>query len=92
MQTTELYADFLLTDVALPKHELLEVHRSKISLHHAEAGYSCPTIRLLYMFSKLAELPTRVYQTAHDGALAFPVVLSRSLPAKKSRDIGKRSN
>jgi hypothetical protein len=61
---------------ALPKHELLEVHRSRISLHHAKSGYDYPTIRLPYMFSKLAGLSTHIYQTVHDGALAFLVVIS----------------
>jgi hypothetical protein len=60
---------------------LSEVHRSKISLHHAKEGYSYPTIRLPYIFSKLAGLPTRIYQTIHNGALAFLVVIS---PDKKA--------
>jgi len=64
------------SDVVLPKHELLEVNRSKISLHRAKAGYSYPTIRLPYAFSKLAGLPTRIYQTVHEGSLAFLVVIS----------------
>ena len=55
---------------------LLEVHRSKISLHHAKAGYSYPTIRLPHSFSKLAGLSTRIFQTVHEGALAFLVVVS----------------
>jgi hypothetical protein len=64
-------------DVArLSNREPLEVHRSKISLHHAKAGYDYPTIRLPYALSKLAGLPTRIYQTVHDGALAFLVVVS----------------
>ena len=50
---------------------LYEIHRSKISLHRAKADYSYPTIRLPYMFSKLAGLRTHIYQTVHDGALAF---------------------
>ena len=64
------------SDVVLPKHELLEVNRSKISLHRAKAGYSYPTIRLSYAFSKLAGLPTRIYQTVHEGSLAFLVAIS----------------
>ena len=64
--------------VAMANHELLEVHRSKISLHRAKADYSYPTIRLPYTFSKLAGLPTRIHQTVHNGALAFLVVVSSS--------------
>jgi hypothetical protein len=56
-------------------NELLEIHRGKISLHHAKTNYSNPTIRLPHTFSKLAGLPTRVFQTVHDGALAFLVVI-----------------
>lgn len=64
---------------------LHEIHRSKISLHRAKAGYSYPTIRLPHTFSKLAGLPTRIYQAIHDGALAFLVVVgSRSTAAEKS--------
>ena len=65
-------------DVTQPKHELLEIHRSKISLHHAKAGYSYPTIRLPHNFSKLAGHCARIYQTMCDGALAFLVVVSQS--------------
>jgi hypothetical protein len=65
----------LFTSCALPKSDLLEI-RGKISLHHAKEGYSYPTIRLPHTFSKLAGLPTRIYQTVHNGALAFLVVLS----------------
>ena len=62
--------------VARPNHELLEVHRSKISIHHAKAGYDYPAIRLPFTLSGLAGLPTRIYQTVHDGALALLVVSS----------------
>jgi hypothetical protein len=62
-----------------------EVHRSKISLHHAKAGYSYPTIRLPHTFSKLAGLSTRIYQTVHDGALAFLIVVSSSHRREQSR-------
>jgi hypothetical protein len=48
----------------------------KILAHHAKAGYDYPTIRLPFTFSGLIGLPTRVYQTVHDGALAFLVVVS----------------
>jgi len=71
-------------DVAMPKHELFEIHRSKISLHHAKAGYNYPTIRLPYTFSKLAGLSTRIFQTVHNGALAFLVVVSST--SKSSLD------
>ncbi|MGD0717952.1 MAG: hypothetical protein ABR979_07800, partial [Halobacteriota archaeon] len=60
----------------MPNRQLLEVHRSKISLHHARTDYNYPTIRLPYTFSKLAGLSTRIYQTVHNGALAFLVVIS----------------
>jgi hypothetical protein len=61
-----------------PKHELLEVNRSKVSIHNAKAGYSYPTIRLPYSFSMLAGLSTRIYQTVHEGALAFLVVVAQA--------------
>jgi hypothetical protein len=63
-------------DGVMPNHELLEVHHSKISLHHAKAGYDYPAIRLPFTFSKLAGLSTHIYQTIHDGALAFLIVVS----------------
>ncbi len=61
---------------------LSEIHSSTISLHHAKEGYKYPTIRLPHTFSKLAGLPTRVYQTPHEGMLAFLVVIGspRSQP------------
>ena len=65
-------------DVAQSKHELLEIHRSKISRHHSKAGYDYPMIRLPLSFSNLAGLSTRIYQTCYDGALAFLVVVSQS--------------
>ena len=68
----------LFADAALPKQEFLEIYRSKISLHRAKAGYSYPTIRLPHTFSKLVGLPTQIYQTIHDGALAFLVAISPS--------------
>jgi len=67
-----------------PKNELLEIHRSKISLHYAKAGYSYPTIRLPHTLSRLAGLPTRIYQTMHDGALAFLVVVPPKISASKT--------
>jgi hypothetical protein len=75
----------------MPNHELLEVHRSKISLHRAKADYSYPTISLPHTFSALAGLPTRIYQTVHDGALAFLVVVSPgcTLAANRSEKISQ---
>ena len=48
----------------------------KILAHHAKLGYDYPTIRLPFTFSGLIGLPTRIYQTVHDGALAFLVAVS----------------
>jgi hypothetical protein len=69
---------------ALQKNELLEIHRSKISLHRAKAGYDYPTIRLPHTSSVLAGLPTKIYQTVHEGALAFLVVISHTAKAPES--------
>lgn len=77
MSATERYPE-IFTDIALPRYELLAIHRSKISLHHARTDYNYPTIRLPHTFSMLAGLPTHIYQTVHDGALAFLVVVSSS--------------
>ena len=71
-------------NAALPTHELLEIHYGKISLHRAKEGYSYPTIRLPRVFSKLAGLSTRVYQTVQNGALAFLVVVSPTGKASES--------
>jgi hypothetical protein len=86
----------LLMQLALPQHELLEIHRSKISLHHARTDYNYPTIRLPHTFSMLAGLRTRIYQTVHDGALAFLVVVSspyegEERSAKKSENVATSS-
>ncbi len=75
MLEAEHYPD-LFSDFVMPRHELLEIYRSKISLHHAKKGYDYPSIRLPHRHSKLAGLPTRIYQTVHDGALAFLVVIA----------------
>jgi hypothetical protein len=75
MLAAEHYLEFF-ADVALPKNELLAIHRSRLPLHRAKAGYNYPTIRLPHIFSKLAALPMRIYQTVHEGALAFLVVVS----------------
>jgi hypothetical protein len=67
----------------MPKLEPLEIHHTKISRHRARAGYSYPTIRLPRTFSMLAGLPTHIYQTVHEGALAFLVVVSPKGSASK---------
>lgn len=64
---------------------LFEIHSSTISLHYAKKGYDYPTIRLPHTFVKLAGLSTRIYQTIHDGALAFLVVISPQ--AKHSKQL-----
>jgi hypothetical protein len=55
---------------------LHEIHRGRISAHHAKSGYDYPTIRLPFTFSGLIGLSMRIYQTVHSGALAFRVVVS----------------
>jgi len=55
---------------------LTPIHHGVISVHHAKEGYDYPTIHLPHTLSKLAGLPTRIYQTLHDGALAFLIVVS----------------
>jgi len=74
----DLFADF-----ALPRHKLLEIHHSTISLHSAKANYNYPTIRLPYYLSPLAGMSARIYQMVHDGALAFLVVVSSTRKAAK---------
>jgi len=69
---------YLHPDFVMPNHELFETHSSKISLTRAKKGYAYPVTRLPYTFSKLAGLPTQIYQTMHNGALAFLVVVSSS--------------
>jgi hypothetical protein len=59
------------TNSALPKHQLLEVHHSKISLHRAKAGYGYPTIRLPHTFNSLAGLSTKISQLCAKGRLLF---------------------
>ena len=75
MLEAQHYLD-LFSDFAMPKHELSEINRNKFSVHHAKAGYSYPIIRLPHTLSTLIGLPSRIYQTVHDGALAFLVVIS----------------
>ena len=55
---------------------LTPIHHGVISVHYAKEGYNYPTIRLPHTLSMLAGLPTRIYQTLHDGALAFLVVVA----------------
>ncbi len=91
MLAAEQYSN-LFAGVALHKRKPLQIHRSRISLHCAKAGYSYPTIRLPHYLSSLAGLSTRIYQTVHDGALAFLVVVSSSpKAAKKSAKIQKNA-
>jgi len=75
----------------LPKHELFEIHHSTISTHHAKEGYDYPTIRLPHTFSTLAGLSTSIYQTVHDGALAFLVVGLLLTKVKKAQENQKTS-
>ena len=46
--------------------------------------YDYPTIRLPHSFSNLAGLSTRIYQTVHDGTLAFFIVVSRGIATSKN--------
>lgn len=69
-----------------PESALLEIHHSKVSLHHANVDYDYPTIRLPYTFSKLAGLSTYIYETVHDGALAFLVIISKGTSTESSAD------
>jgi len=55
---------------------LHEIHRATIRSHHAKVGYDYPTIRLPFTFSGLIGRSTRIFQTVHEGALAFLVVVS----------------
>jgi hypothetical protein len=73
-------------DGAMPNHELLEIHRSKISVHRAKAGYDYPTIRLPHTFSKLAGLSTRIYQMICNESLAFLTVI---LPTENASETPK---
>jgi hypothetical protein len=57
----------LFPNIALPKHQLLEVHHGQISLHQAKAGYGYPTIRLPHTFNSLVGLSTKIFQTVCEG-------------------------
>jgi len=61
-----------------------EIHCSKIFAHHAKTGYYYPTIHLPFAFSGLIGLRTRIYQTLHEGALAFLVVVLPSGPKSEN--------
>ncbi|HEY5140381.1 MAG TPA: hypothetical protein VIJ25_13860 [Methylococcales bacterium] len=87
--SSDFFGNYPLND--FPKHELLEVNRSKVSIHNAKAGYSYPTIRLPYSFSMLAGLPTQIYQTVHKGALAFLVVISKGAATENSADLSENA-
>ncbi len=69
---------------------LREIHRGTIRAHHAKKGYDYPTIHLPVAFSGLIGLPTRIYQTVHDGALAFLVVVSA--PDTESENSSEHKN
>jgi hypothetical protein len=62
----------------------LDPKKARKNSMRSKTGYSYPTIRLLHTFSKLAGLPTRIYQTVHEGALAFLVVISSTENAAES--------
>jgi hypothetical protein len=83
MLPAEHYPD-VFSDSVLPKHQLMEIHRSKIFAHHAKTGYNYPTIHLPFAFSGLIGLRTRIYQTVHEGALAFLVVVLPSGPKSEN--------
>lgn|GEM_PF-6128620 len=71
----------------LPKHDFLEIHRSKISLHRAQTRDSYSTIHLSHTFKKLAGLPTYIYDTIYRVALAFLVAVSTSATAGNCTEI-----
>jgi len=86
MLAAKHYLNFFAESALLPKNELLEIHRSKISLHRSKANYGYPTIRLPHKLSTLAGLPTRIFQTVHDGALAFLVVISKGVDTENGAE------
>jgi hypothetical protein len=89
-----LIADFdsnNLVGFTQPNVGLLETHRSKISLHRAKAGCDYPAIRLPFRFSKLAGLSTCIYQTVHDGALTFLVVVSKSAATENGAELSENA-
>ncbi len=85
MLATESYDNSLgMSEVVVSK-----IHRSKISLHNAKTGYHYPTVRLPHQFSCLAGLSTRIYQTVHQGALAFLVVVAPTDASDDAAGVGK---
>jgi hypothetical protein len=64
---------------------LQEIHHGAIRAHHAKTGYDYPTIQLPFSFSGLIGLSTHIYQTIHNGAMAFLVVISPAEKASESR-------
>jgi hypothetical protein len=76
MLTVDQSIEALLT--SWPSIPLTLIQGSVISIHHAKEEYNYPTVRLPHTFSRLAGLPTRIYQTVHEGGLAFLVVVYSS--------------
>jgi hypothetical protein len=76
-----LAAESYLNSVSVHEAASSEIHSSKIALHHAKTDYSYPTTRLPYTLSKLAGLSTHIYQTVHQGALAFLIVVGSGYAA-----------
>ncbi len=71
-------------DGAMQNYELLKVHHSKISLHHAKKRLQLPSDSVTLQVLTACALSTRIYQTVHEGALAFLVVVSSSDTALES--------
>jgi hypothetical protein len=71
---------------------LHEIHRGRISEHHAKSGYDYPAIRLPFTFSGLIGLSTRIYQTAHEGGACLPCcgLICRRSYKDECREIRKR--
>jgi len=61
-----------------------EIHQATIRAHHAKAGYDYPTIHLPSTLCPLIGLLTRIYETIHNGALAFLVVVSSNAAKLKN--------
>ncbi len=64
---------------------LQEIHKGIIRAHHAKTGYDYPTIQLPFSFSRLVGLSTHIYQTIHNGAIAFLVLISPPEKPSESR-------
>jgi hypothetical protein len=69
---------------------LREVHQATIRAHHAKAGYDYPTIHFPPAFSPLVGLPTQIYETVHNGALAFLVVVSPNAAKCKNANLSPK--